>query len=443
MNYLLKDATVLTMNPKRDILAKADVLIRDGRISEIGENLTARPGELIQRLDLNGKMLMPGMVQAHVHLCQSIFRGQAEDMELTEWTEERIWPLEAAHSLDTLHASARLGIAELVLGGATTALDMGTVHHTEAIFEAAKEIGFRLFTGKSMMDAGKGRPGPMRENTRESLAEAERVKKVWHGSENGRLRYAYSPRFVLSCTEELLVEVVGRARDSGCLLHTHASENTAEIEQVREKHGTDNVAYLYDLGLTGHDVVLAHCVWLTAREMKLLKESETRVAHCPTSNLKLASGVAKLPELLDQQIHLALGSDGAPCNNSLDMFQEMRLAALLPKHRAGVKAVPAQKIVELATIGGAEALGLGRDVGSVEVGKKADLIVMDMNAPHLRPRHDLYTTLVYAAKATDIMHVMIDGDLVVKDRALIPLDLDVILDDADKALAKVMRRAEL
>jgi len=442
VNYLLKDATVLTMNAKREIL-RVDVILRDGRISEMGENLTARPGELIQRVDLRGKLLMPGLVQAHVHLCQTIFRGQAEDMELLEWLEEKVWPLEAAHSLDTLHASARLGIAELVMGGCTTALDMGTVHHTEAIFEAAKEMGFRLFTGKAMMDAGKGRPGPMRENTRESLAEAERVKKVWHGSENGRLRYAYAPRFVLSCTEELLVEVVGRARDSGCLLHTHASENTAEIEQVREKHGTDNVAYLYDLGLTGHDVVLAHCVWLTAREMKLLKESETRVAHCPTSNLKLASGVAKLPELIDQQIHVSLGSDGAPCNNGLDMFTEMRIGALLPKHRAGVKAVPAQKMVELATIGGAECLGIARDVGSVEIGKKADLIVLNLDAPHLRPRHDLYTMLCYSGRPSDIQHVFIDGELVVKDRQLIPIDMEVILEDADKALAKVLRRAEL
>ena len=442
MNYLLKNATILTMNAQRDIL-KGDVLVRDGRIADVGENLAGPPGEIIQRLDLGGNLLMPGMVQAHVHLCQSIFRGQAEDMELVEWLEERIWPLEAAHSLDTLHASARLGIAELVLGGVTTALDMGTVHHTESLFEAAKEMGFRLFSGKAMMDAGKGRPGPMRENTRESLAEAERVKKVWHGSENGRLRYVYSPRFVLSCTEELLVEVVGRARDSGCLLHTHASESTGEIEQIREKHGTDNVAYLYDLGLTGHDVVLAHCVWLTAREMKLLKESETRVAHCPTSNLKLASGVAKLPELIDQQIHLALGSDGAPCNNAMDMFHEMRMAALLPKHRSGVKAVPAQKLVELATIGGAESLGIGRDVGSIEVGKKADLVVLNMDAPHLRPRHDLYTLLVYAARPSDVQHVMVDGDLVVKDRQLIPIDLSVILEDADKAMAKVMRRAEL
>ncbi|MEW5849546.1 MAG: 5'-deoxyadenosine deaminase [Myxococcota bacterium] len=442
MNYLLKDATILTMNPKREVL-RGDVIVRDGRISEIGEKLLARPGEMLQRIDLKGKVLMPGFVQAHVHLCQTVFRGQAEDMELLEWLEERIWPLEAAHSLDTLHASARLGIAELMMGGTTTCLDMGTVHHTEAIFEAAKEMGFRLFCGKAMMDAGKGRPGPMRENTRESLAEAERVKKIWHNTENGRLRYAYAPRFVLSCTEELLVEVVGRARDSGCLLHTHASENSSEIEQVREKHGTDNVAYLYDLGLTGHDVVLAHCVWLTAREMKLLKESETRVAHCPSSNLKLASGVAKLPELIDQQIHLALGADGAPCNNTLDMFQEMRLAALLPKHRAGVKAVSPQKVVELATLGGADALGIGRDVGSVEVGKKADLIVISLDAPHCRPKHDLYTTLVYAARASDVTHVMIDGDLTVKDRQLIPIDMDVILEDADKALAKVMRRAEL
>lgn len=442
MNYLLKNATILTMNPQRDVI-RGDVLIRDGRIAEMGENIQPAPGELIQRLDLKGNLLMPGMVQAHVHLCQTIFRGQAEDLELTEWLEERIWPMEAAHSLDTLHASARLGIAELVMGGVTTCLDMGTVHHTESIFEAAKEMGFRLFSGKSMMDAGKGRPGPLREQTRESLAEAERVKKVWHGSENGRLRYVYSPRFVLACTEELLVEVVGRARDSGCLLHTHASESTAEIEQIREKHGTDNVAYLYDLGLTGHDVILAHCVWLTAREMKLLKESETRVAHCPTSNLKLASGVAKLPELIDQQIHIALGSDSAASNNTMDMFHEMRMAALLPKHRSGVKAVPAQKIVELATIGGAEALGIGRDVGSVEVGKKADLVVINLDNAHLRPRHDWYAMLVYAARPGDVQHVMIDGELIVKDRELIPIEHQVILEDADKALAKVLRRAEL
>ena len=231
------------------------------------------------------------------------------------------------------------------------------------------------------------------------------------------------------------------ARKRGCLRHTHSSENPGEIEAVREATGKYNVLALADLGFTGSDVVLAHCVWLTSDEQRVLRESKTRVAHCPSANLKLASGVAKIPELLEQGIALSIGADGAPCNNRMSAFTEMRLCALLQKPRAGAQALSAERVVRMATIDGARALGIDKDVGSIEVGKKADVVVVDTSGPHMRPRTDPFTTLVYAAEARDVRHVFVEGDWLVRDGALVRWEIDEVVEDAERAVDDVLARA--
>ncbi len=426
MNLLIQNATVLTLNPKREVLQRADVLVQDGRIARIGKSVRA-PKSVRQTLDASGKILMPGFVHGHLHACQTLFRNRADGLELLDWLRERIWPMEAAHDPTSLRASADLTFAELIRSGATAALDMGTVRHTDAIFESARDCGFRLTGGKAMMDAGQGVPAGLRESTADSLAESLRLIKRWHGAENDRLRYAFAPRFVLSCTEALLREVAVMARELGVRIHTHASENPTECDLVRQKTGRDNVEYFHELGISGPHVTFAHCVWLTAKEHRILRETGTVVCHCPGSNLKLASGIAKIPELIDEGVHVCLGADGAPCNNNLDMFVEMRLAALIHKPRCGPLSMPADRVLEMATLGGARALGLEQEIGSVEEGKKADLILLELSEPHAQPAsEDLASQIVYSAQSSDVRDVIIDGRLVMRDRSLLTLDVAAV-----------------
>lgn len=431
MDQLIRGATVVTLDPARRILPGADVLVRDGRIAAVGGDAAAQaaPGALVIRA--SGKALIPGLVQAHVHLCQTLFRNLADGYELLDWLRLRIWPLEAAHDERSMAASARLGIAELVRGGTTAILDMGTARHTDAIFDVARDAGFRLTCGKAHMDHGADLPAGLRESTDASLREAEALCRRWHGAEGGRLRYAFAPRFVLSCSDALLREVGGLARSLGARLHTHASENRGEGAAVRERFGGENIEVLHRFGLTGADTALAHCVWPSESEVELLHATGSHVVHCPSSNLKLASGIAPVPEMIARGVHVALGADGAPCNNDLDGFLEMRLAALLHKPRCGPRTMPAAQVLELATLGGARALGLEAEIGSIEVGKRADLALVDLTRVHTTPAgDDVCATIVHAAQRSDVTDVWIEGRRVLRDRELVTLDEAAIVAEA-------------
>ncbi|MGQ0506225.1 MAG: 5'-deoxyadenosine deaminase [Myxococcaceae bacterium] len=435
MDLLIANATVVTMNATREVLVGADVLIRNGRIVQVGKLGKGKQGAR-RMIDATGQVVLPGLIHGHLHACQSLFRNRADGLELLDWLRERIWPFEAAHDPRTLRTSADLTFVELIKSGATAALDMGTVRHTDAIFESARDAGFRLTGGKAMMDAGQGLPAGLRESTADSVAESVRLCKAWHGQANGRLRYAFAPRFVLSCTEDLLRQVAKLALELGARIHTHASENSTECDTVRQRTGVDNVEYFHKLGISGPHVTLAHCVWLTAHEHKLLRESGTCVCHCPSANLKLASGIAKIPELMQEGIHVCLGADGAPCNNNLDLFLEMRLAALLHKPRAGPLAMPPLKVLEMATLEGARALGLQDELGSLEPGKRADLIVVDLRQAHSQPAGDeVISQLVHSGNASDVRHVVIDGAVVMKDRELLTLDEERVVAEACRCAA--------
>ncbi|WP_225410969.1 5'-deoxyadenosine deaminase [Stigmatella hybrida] len=440
MDLLLTNGTVVTMNREREVLVGADVFIQDGRIARIGRGL--KVGGVARRtLDVTGQVVMPGLIHGHIHACQTLFRNHADGMELLDWLRERIWPFEAAHDADSMRASADLTFAELIQSGATAALDMGSVRHYDAVFESARDCGFRLTGGKAMMDAGQGLPAGLRETTKASLAESVALLERWHGTHGDRLRYAFAPRFVLSCSEPLLKQVAHLAREKGVRVHTHASENATECDVVRQRVGQDNVAYFHSLGLTGPHVTLAHCVWLTAEEQRLLRETGTVVCHCPSSNLKLASGIAKVPELMDAGVHVCLGADGAPCNNNLDLFVEMRLAALLHKPRVGPLAMPALRVLEMATLEGARALGLEAEVGSLEVGKRADVTVVDLRGLHVTPvPRDVMGALVHAARSTDVSHVVIDGRLVLKDGKLLTLDPAEVADNARRHASRIVEQ---
>lgn len=435
-SILVKNGSLVTMDASNSIV-QGELLIVDGKIASVGGS-----GFVADvTIDATDCAVIPGFVQTHLHLCQTLFRGAADDLALIDWLKKRVWPMEAAHSASSVAASARLGIAELIKGGTTCALTMETVNHTAEVFRVVEESGFRATVGKCMMDKGEEVPAALQEETARSIEESLALLNEWHGRADGRIRYCFAPRFAISCTRELLERVARLARERGVMIHTHASENRTECEIVESETGLRNIAYLDSLGLTGPHVALAHCVHLDDSEIDMLAVSRTNVVHCPSSNLKLGSGVAPITKLLDRDISVSLGADGAACNNRLDMFTEMRTAALLQKALHGPEVLAADRVLRMATIDGARALGLDAEIGSLEAGKRADVAIVRMDKLHMTPVAEVVSTLVYAAAATDVDTVMVDGRLVMRDRALLTLDESDVVTRANVEAGELMKRA--
>jgi 5-methylthioadenosine/S-adenosylhomocysteine deaminase len=437
-SILIKNGTVVTMDAANTIV-RGDLLIRDDRIAEIGSAGAAADAII----DASHCAVIPGFIQTHIHLCQTIFRGAADDLALIDWLKQRVWPMEAAHSPSSIAASARLGIAELIKGGTTCALTMETVNHTAEVFRVVEEMGFRATVGKCMMDKGDEVPAALQEQTENSIAESVALLEEWHGRAGGRIRYCFAPRFAISCTRELLERVANLARARGVMVHTHASENRTECELVQQESGLRNVAYLDSLGLTGSHVALAHCVHLNSNEIEILKTSGTNVVHCPSSNLKLGSGIAPVAKLLEEGISVSLGADGAACNNRLDMFTEMRTAALLQKALHGPEVLPAGRVLRMATIDGARALGVAAETGSLEVGKRADVAVVRLDKLHATPVKDVVSAIVYSTEVDDVDTVIIDGRVVMRDRKLLTVDEAETIANAKLEAEKLIAAADL
>src|SRR5256714_5196202 len=436
-SILIRNGTIVTMD-RHNSIVRGDMLIRDGRIAEIGKTIKSEADEVI---DAEGCAVLPGFVQTHIHLCQTLFRGAADDLSLIDWLKKRIWPMEAAHTAESIRVSARLGIAELIKGGTTCALTMETVRHTEEVLRVIEETGFRATVGKCMMDKGDDLPAELHEETRASIHESLALIKDWHGKADGRIRGCFAPRFAVSCTRELLTEVAKLARDHGVMIHTHASENKSECEMVERETGQPNVAYLDSIGVSGSHVMLAHCVHVNEEELETLTRTRTNVAHCPSSNLKLGSGVARIAKMLERGISVSLGADGAPCNNRLDMFTEMRTAALLQKALHGPEVVPAAQALRMATIDGARAMQLGSEIGSLEVGKRADIIIVDLNQLHTAPAADVVSLLAYSAQASDVRTTIVDGQVVMRDRELTTMNEAEVIAEANREAKALAARA--
>jgi 5-methylthioadenosine/S-adenosylhomocysteine deaminase len=435
---ILRNATILTMNDAFEIIEGA-VGVRDGRIVSVG----AEPdGRWDVEINARGAYLLPGFVQTHVHLCQTLFRGYADDMALLDWLKRRVWPMEAAHTPATLRAATRLASAELLLSGTTTILTMETVHDTDAVFEALAESGIRAVVGKCMMDADSEAPARLREPTAASIDESLALMQRWDGAANGRLRGAFAPRFAVSCSRELLEAVGHLSQRDGVLVHTHASENRDEVELVRRlSGGFSNLEYLADTGLASPHLCTAHCVWVTEREQDLLAERDVKVLHCPGSNLKLGSGIAPVARMRRKGISVSLGADGAACNNRLDMFEEIRLAAALQAVAEGPGSLTARDALWMATREGARALGMSAEIGSIEPGKRADLLLVERDRPHLAPDADPWSTLAYATRGSDVRLTMVDGEILTRDFLLTRADATAITAEARAAAVELAARA--
>jgi 5-methylthioadenosine/S-adenosylhomocysteine deaminase len=441
---LIKPGTIVTMDAGRRLISRGAVIVRGSAIEAVIEDSAqvrgAFEGEVI---DAPSEMLIPGFIQTHIHLCQTLFRGLAEQMDLLDWLRLRIFPYEAAHTASSMAASASLGLAELIRSGTTTIMDMGAIHHEDEIVRAVSEWGMRAFVGKSLMDLNDLYP-PYRQPADASLRETLRQAEQWHGSSDGRIRYAVAPRFVLSCSERLLRDAFAMTMSfDGMLLHTHAAENRRELDAVRKRCAEGNIAYFDSLGMLDARTCLAHCVWLDPSEIGRIADKGARVLHCPTSNAKLGSGIAPVPECLSRGISVSLGADGAPCNGTLDMFQEMRLASLMQSARLGPAALPPERVFAMATLGGAAALGIDHETGSVEPGKKADLVLLNLHS-EWNPSIDTdpYATIVHTASPENVRSVMIDGRWVYRDRSYVAMDEIRVREQAARELRQLLERVE-
>lgn len=443
-HILIIPKRIVTVDNQGRILHDRCVEIRDDKIISIekisDQKLKAFKGEVVNVQNLT---LIPGFIQTHVHLCQTLFKGMADDLELLDWLQLKIFPYENAHDKNSLSASVKLGINELTLSGTTTILDMGTLHHQEVIFDELLASGIRAIAGKCMIDMNDLFPN-FKSSTAAELKEAYLLSKAFHNEAKGRIKYGFAPRFALSSSAKLMQKTKEMMNDfPGSVFHTHSSENTIEINAIRKKYKMNNIEYFNSLNLLGSNSVLAHCVHVSKNEINLLKTKKVNVAHCPSSNLKLGSGVAPIPIFLKKGISVSLGADGAACNNNLNMFQEMRLASLIQKPVYGAASLDAETVFRLATIEGAKALHLDDQIGSIEVGKKADLVLLNLDEA-VHPIYDhndgVYSRLVYSDFGANVKYVMIDGKWIVRNGKSKIYDQKKIASEAKIELKKLLSR---
>ncbi len=436
-SVLVRDGIILTMDSQHSI-HRGNLYIEDGIIKEIG---TTR-SDADKVINADGMVVLPGFVQTHIHLCQVLFRGLADDVDVVEWLKQRIWPFESAHDEYSINASAHLGIAELIAGGTTTALSMETTRFTDAVFDAVKDSGFRIIAGNAMMDVVEPGTEMRGLNTEQSISESKRLFNTWNGKENGRIRYAIMPRGARNCSPELVSLARKFAEENGLIIHTHVSENGPLSLRLKKQTGKGDIELLYDQGVANERLVVAHAIWLNDNEIDLVKRNGIKIAHCPSANMKLSSGFCKVPEMMEMGIDISLGADGAPCNNNLDMFNEMRLASLIHKPRCGATSMKAYDVLEMATIGGARCLGIDNEVGSLEVGKKADVILLNRNEMHCSPSVGvpLDSQIVYSLKSSDVFATIIDGVVLYENKQFTMLNRKNILNNAAIQVEKVLNR---
>ncbi len=412
-------------------IKRADVLIDqdEGTILAVDTDLAGD-----ETLDASDSLVTPGFTNGHCHVAMTLLRGYADDKPLEAWLREDIWPAEAELTAGAVRAGTELGVAEMIRSGVTAFADM--YFFVPTIAEVVAEVGLRARLGHGVISVAKD-DDAAREDAREGLAVAEEIQ----GMGNGRIESAFMPHSLTTVDGKYLEEFVPQARDLGVPIHYHANETEAEVDPIVDDHGVRPLAYAAENGMLEPEDFIAHGVHLDEREIALLSEAGTSVIHCPASNMKLASGMAPIQQLRAAGVTVGLGTDGAASNNDLSILDEARDAAMLGKLAADdASAVPADAVLEMLTTAGADAIGLPGS--SLEVGSVADLAVIDLEAPHLRPHHDLVSHLVYAAAAADVRHTICDGQVLMRDRTLQTLEEAAVLERAEREATALLSRVE-
>lgn len=437
-DLLIHNGTILTMNADFDVIDNGWVGIKKTTISHVGPR---RDGSRLpaagERIDAKGGLIMPGLVNAHTHLPMTLFRGLADDLPLHQWLNDYMFPAESRYiDPDTTRVGSLLACAELLLSGTTTCCD-GYFHENE-VANAVEESGMRAVLGQGVVDF----PVPGVPDPQQNVAVAEQFVGQWRGV-SPRIDASIFCHSPYTCSADTLKRAKRIAIDADVLFQIHVAETRDEVLNCKAEHGMTPVAYLDRLNILDRRTLLAHAVWVTPGDMDIISRSGARVSHNPESNMKLASGIAPIPEMLEAGITLALGTDGSASNNDLDLFGAMGMAARLHKvSTLDPTAVDAARVLKMATIKGAEAIGLSHCIGSVETGKEADIIVVDTAKPHLTPMYHPVSHLVYAAKGSDVADVVVAGKTVVRDGILQSLDLSEIIRQTKKISLKIKSQSK-
>lgn len=408
-------------------IEKGDIGIVGDSLAFVGEQPENWQAE--KTLECSGKLITPGLVNTHTHAAMSLFRSYADDLQLMDWLENKIWPAEGKLESEDVYWGSMLAIAEMLRSGTTTFADMYI--HMDQVANAATDSGIRAVLARGMANMPSGDRG---------LREAEELFNNYHGSADGRISVMLGPHAPYTCPPEYLKRVLALADRLEAEIHIHLAETQWEIGECHKEYGKTPFAVMADAGLFDHGVLAAHCVHMTEEDIALLQKYNVRVAHNPASNMKLASGFAPITKLLEAGICVALGTDGAASNNNLDMVEEMRLAALLHKVKLGDPlAIPAKQAVKMATENGAKALGLENSIAKIAPGFKADLAVFNMRAPHLYPKHDRISLLTYAASGHDVESVIVNGKLLMENRKLTTIDEEQLYFEVEKRVLRITK----
>jgi 5-methylthioadenosine/S-adenosylhomocysteine deaminase len=431
-DLLVTGGTVVTMDAQKRVIEDGAVAVRGDTIIAVGSRAEIEGQfDAAKIIDARGALVLPGLINGHAHAAMSLFRGIADDLTLDDWLQKYIFPAEARNvTEDFVTWGTRLGVLEMLRGGITTYADM--YYFEDAVARATKEAGMRGVLGETIIDFA----APDNKTPAQAFQYTQEYLSHWKG--DALITPAVAPHSIYTCSEKTLQDSAALARRNGAPILIHIAEAPFEMQQSREKHGATPVAYLERIGLLGPDVVGAHCVWVNAADIAALAHFGVGCINNPSSNMKTAAGVMPVIEMLAAGEPIGLATDGAASNNSQDLFEEMDLAAKLQKiTRMDPRALPAEQVVEMATIGGARALHLDKQIGSLETGKKADLILIDTGASHAVPMYNVYSELVYALKASDVRTVVIAGKLVMEDRRMLKLDESDILAKAQEYKKKI------
>ena len=420
------------------------------RIAEIRAPGGGRLEKAEQRISAKGMAVIPGLVDTHLHLAQSLLRGCADDLSLVEWLRQRVWPLQGCFTEEDGRVSAELSMLEMIRSGTTSfvGVDVVSRYGFDGIARSVVKAGMRAALAKTIMDSpGYGRKGSIMpvglvEEKEACVREAKSMVRKWNGIRGGLVRTWLAPRSLGGCSRELYEEVADLAREQKTRVTMHLAEVKEDVRYAKQNFGVTPFEFIEKVGLAGPGSLFAHMVWLTERDVRRVADTKANVAHCPSSNLKLASGIPKVPELLEAGANVGLGCDGAPCNNSYDMIREMKIAAVIQKGRLlDPLTMPASTALEMATVRGAEAMGMGSEIGSIEVGKKADLVFIDLKKPHLTPFRKIVSNIVYSAMGSDVDTVMVDGRLLLRHGSALTLDEERIVGEAQQRQDELISRS--
>lgn len=432
MKYLIKNASVVTMNQNGEIFKACDVLIDNGLISAIG-SINDEQKQNATTIDASGKLLMPGLINGHCHVPMTLLRNFADDMDLQTWLFNYIFPTEEKMTDEDIYWGSFLGIMEMVATGTTCFIDM--YDHINDLAKAVDESGIRAQLSRGVTNFENGTDFTLHKG----LNEAIDFYRQWNGAANGRITGAFAPHAIYTCSTDFIKAIIETSKSFDAPIHVHLDETRVEHEDCLRKHGKTPTRYLYDLGLFDQRTVAAHCVWITDDDISLLKEKNVSISHNPTSNLKLASGIAPIPQALNKGINVILGTDGASSNNNLNMFEEINLVALIHK---GVNHDPllinAGTSLKMATANGAAALGI-KNLGVIEEGAKADLILVDLDKPHIMPVHNVLSALAYSVQGSDVYMTMVDGRILYENGEYKTIDKEKVRYNIQKSYDRLFK----